>query len=50
MSGGKSRHVIVETKLPIRLLDVAELKNEIDEVVGAADTIYASIGPYLMKR
>jgi hypothetical protein len=42
--------LIVETKLPIRLLDVAELKSKIDEVAGAADTIYESIGPYLVKR
>jgi hypothetical protein len=42
--------LIVETKLPIRLLDVAELKNKIDEVAGSADMIYESIGTYLVKQ
>jgi len=42
--------LVVETKLPIRLLDVTELKSKIDEVAGAADTIYASLGSYLVKK
>jgi hypothetical protein len=42
--------LVVETKLPIRLLDAAELKNKIDEVAGAADMIYELIGPYLVRR
>jgi len=42
--------LVVETKLPIRLLDLAELKSKIDEVAAAADTIHDSLGPYLLKR
>ena len=42
--------LVVETKLSIRLLDLSELKSKIDEIASAADTIYDSLGPYLVKR
>ena len=42
--------LVVETKLSIRVLDLTELKAKIDEVAGAADMIYESLGPYLVKR